>query len=473
MSTDPLWRLDAVALAEKIRARELSAREVVEAHLERMAAVNPQINAVVLGLDESARAEAELADAAVERGDPLGPLHGVPVTVKVNTDQAGCPSDNSVVDHKDRIADRDSPTVANLRKAGAIIIGRTNTPCFSMRWLTENELHGTTLNPHDPDRTAGGSSGGAASSVAAGIAPIGQGNDIAGSVRYPAYCCGVVGVRPSYGRAPSRNFTATGPRPISSQLMAVQGPLTRSVRDARLALQVLSMGDASDPRWVDVPLEGPRPVAPIRVALAPDPAGRGALPVARDAVRRAGDWLADAGYAVEEIEPPRLGETADLWAKLGMPDVIRSMMPSVEQFGDAGIRRAIELWYAVTPQYGAQDTLDALAEREALLQDWQAFLETYPIVVMPSSGEPAFRHGEDLIDEVTTRRLWNAQLPQFAVPVLGLPAVAVPTGLRDGLPTGVQIVAGRFREDLCLDAAAAIEAANGPVLPVDPNVAKA
>lgn len=231
-SQGALWQRDAVELSHLIRTRQVSSREVIDAHLERIEAVNPMLNAVVFSLAAEARSAADAADHAIARGDALGPLHGVPVTTKVNTDQAGCPTDNGAVAFKDKIAEHDSPTVANLKKAGAIVIGRTNTPAFSMRWLTENTLHGPTLNPWNTNHTAGGSSGGAASSVASGMAPIGQGNDIAGSVRYPAYCCGLVGVRSSYGRAPSFNPMAASGRAISSQLMAVQGPLTRSVRDA-------------------------------------------------------------------------------------------------------------------------------------------------------------------------------------------------------------------------------------------------
>ena len=154
--------------------------------------------------------------------------------------------------------------VANLRRAGAIVVGRTNTPAFSMRWFTDNALHGATRNPWDPGRTPGGSSGGAAAATASGIGAIGHGNDIAGSVRYPAYCCGLVGLRVSYGRIPSFNFSAPAPRPISAQLMAVQGPLARRVRDARLAFAAMAVPDANDARCVSMPLEGPpaRPTKP-------------------------------------------------------------------------------------------------------------------------------------------------------------------------------------------------------------------
>lgn len=471
MTDQPLWNLDAVALADRIRRREISAREVVDAHLDRMAAVNPQLNAVVLALPEQARAEADAADRALARGDTAGPLHGVPVTIKVNTDQEGCPTDNAVVALKDMVAERDSPTTANLRKAGAIVIGRTNTPCLSMRWMTENSLHGNTINPWHPARTPGGSSGGAGAATAAGIAPINQGNDIAGSVRYPAYCCGVVGLRPTLGRVPARNYSSPKPRPISAQLMAVQGPLTRTVRDARLALRAMAAGDPGDARWVDAPLEGPPPPTPIRVALVPDPAGRGVQPAIRESVQQAGSWLADAGYAVEEIEPPRLGEAGDLWARMAMADTVRSLDAAVAEVGDEGIRRAIALWHEVLPAFGPQDALDALMERDAILQDWQAFMQRYPVIVMPNSAEPAFKAGEDLIDAVTTRRIIAAQLPQLVIPVLGLPALSVPTGLHDGIPMGVQIVAGRFREDLCLAAGEAIEARAGMTRPIDPKAA--
>ena len=182
MSGD-LWRLDGVALAGLIRTGKVSAREAVESHLQRLHAVNPHINAVVRTLDEQALAEADTADRVRRAGEALGPLHGLPVTTKVNSDQAGLPTDNGVPLYKDLIATEDSPQVGSLRRAGAIVIGRTNTPAFSMRGMTENVLHGATLNPWDPAVTCGGSSGGAGASLAAGIGVIAQGNDIGGSIR--------------------------------------------------------------------------------------------------------------------------------------------------------------------------------------------------------------------------------------------------------------------------------------------------
>ena len=198
----PLWALDATETANLVRKKKISAREAVEAHLARLDAMNPKLNAVVRVLRDEALAEAKKADVAVSRGDRLGPLHGVPITTKINVDQTGCPTDNGVVLLKDLIAKEDSPQVANLRNAGAIVFGRTNSPAFAMRATTDNALHGLTLNPWNKSVTCGGSSGGAGASLAAGIGALAQGNDIGGSIRWPSYCNGVAGLRPSIGRVP-------------------------------------------------------------------------------------------------------------------------------------------------------------------------------------------------------------------------------------------------------------------------------
>lgn len=464
MTDEALWRRDAVELASMIRHRRVSSREVVESHLQRLQEVNPTLNAVVLVLADRALEAADRADEALARGEDRGILHGVPITTKVNTDQAGCPSDNGVPALRDKVAERDNPVVANLKKAGAIVLGRTNTPAYSMRWFTDNELHGATLNPWDASFTPGGSSGGAAVSVAAGMAPIGQGNDIAGSVRYPAYCCGLVGLRPSYGRVPTFNPSGAA-RPISAQLMSVQGPLTRTVRDARLALAAMAAGDPNDAKWVGVPLEGPAPAKPLKVALVDNPAGRGVLPQVKDAVRLAGRWLQEAGCAVEEVEPPELGAVADLWPKLAMDDFIRTLEPGMAEHGGEGIRKAVGFWRQAFPPAGAEGVLAALTERDRLARLWQLFFAEYPLVLMPVSGEQAFPVGLDLESFAAFERIWTAQLPQLAVPVLGLPAVSVPIGVERGLPLGVQIVGPRYREDLCLAAAEWVEARADMVLP--------
>ncbi len=464
-----LWKLDGVETAALIRAKKVSAREVVSDTLKRLDAVNPTINAITLALHDEALAAADAADKALARGDTIGPLHGVPATTKVNLDQKGCPTDGGVVEFKNLMADRDNPVIANMRASGMIIVGRTNAPAFSMRWSTENELHGLTLNPWNKDRMAGGSSGGAASATAAGIGAIAHGNDIAGSVRFPAYCCGLVGLRPTYGRIPSFNFTSTARRQISGALMAVQGPLTRTVRDARAAFQAMSVASPYDNRCVDVPFEGPPVKKPMRVAMVIDPADRGGVaPEIAAAIRQAASWLTDAGYIVEEVSPPEMGTVIDLWPRIGMGDIKAGLAPVVEKYGDHGIRTSLDLWLKALPDYDAKDVVEALMERDRLLRLWQLFLEERPLILTHSCAELPFKVGLDLIDVPTTQHMMRAQSIEMAVPVLGLPAIAVPTGVASGLPVGVQLIAGRYREDLCLEAAEAIEARAGLRTPIDP-----
>lgn len=463
-----LWRLDAIALTTMIRNGQVSSREAVQSSLDRLGAVNPAVNAVVVTMHDSALKAADRADAARVRGEPLGPLHGIPITVKINTDQAGWPNDHGVVAFKDQMASEDAPVVSHLLAAGAIIIGRTNSPCFGMRWFTGNDLYGETRNPWNSLRTPGGSSGGAASAVAVGIGAIGQGNDIAGSIRYPAYCCGLTGLRPTMGRVPAFSVTAKTPMALAAQFMAVQGPLTRRVRDCRLAFEVVARPHPRDPR---VPVIGSYPPLrrPPRAALVPDPADRGAHPSVTAAVRSAGRALEAVGYVVEEREPPELGRAADLWGEIAGPDTLALLEPIVEDYGDEGIRRGLTLWRGAWPERDPATTLKALAERMRILRLWGAFFEEYPVVIMPTCTQPPFDWDEDVRDQPSTDRIVESQRAMLAVSVLGLPGLSVPTGVEQGLPTGVQIVAAPYREDLCFDAADIVEAHHPMPTPIDPR----
>ena len=263
--TTELWQLSATELAGRIARRETTARAATESVLSRIAVANPQVNALATVTADSALQAADAADAAQARGDTLGALHGVPVTIKINIDVKGEPTTDGVAAFKDNIATSNSPLVQNMVNAGAIIVGRNNAPAFSLRWFTDNSFHGRTLNPFDAGVTPGGSSGGAAAATAMGMGCIAHGNDYGGSVRYPAWACGVVGLRTTVGRIPA--FKATAPnRIISNQQMSVQGPLTRTVADARLALQVMSQGSPLDPQWVPAPLQCDDSAKPTRVA---------------------------------------------------------------------------------------------------------------------------------------------------------------------------------------------------------------
>ena len=463
-----LWELDATELARAIRTGRASAREAVSACLARMDAVNPAINAVVRRFDDEALAAADAADAAQARGEALGLLHGVPVTTKVNVDQKGHPTDNGVVAYRDLIAAEDSPVVANLRRAGAIVIGRTNAPAFSMRMFTDNALHGRTLNPLDPAITPGGSSGGAGAAVATGIGPIGHGNDIGGSVRIPANCCGIVGLRTAFGRVPAINPSAPGGRPMGGQLMSTQGPHTRSVRDARLALAAMSQADRRDWKWADMPLEGPPPVRPIRVALVPQVPGGFTHPSQAEAVRQAGRHLQAAGYQVDEVMPPDPGAVIELWHRICLADVFSGLWPLMQEVGDGDGQAAMGAWSALYPRSDLADYVAALTTRDAMLMRWMAWFEQRPLLVMPVLCDlpPVQRLDVSVEGQRKTLELMRACL---IAPVLGLPGLAVPVLRAGRLRTGVQIMASRWREDLCLEAGEVIEAAEGVVVPVAPS----
>jgi amidase len=467
---DDIWRWDATRMAGAIARREISSREAMGACLGRMADVNPRLNAVTVDLGAAALEAADRADAAVARADALGPLHGVPISIKENIDQAGCATTNGVVAFRDVIAREDSPVVANLKAAGAVIIGRTNTPAFSFRLDTENELRGRTFSPWSERHTPGGSSGGAAASVAAGITPLAHGNDIAGSVRYPAYCCGLVGLRPSFGRVPAFNPSATAERSMSSQLLSVQGPLARTVRDVRLALRSMASSDARDPWWVPAPLEGEPRLRQVAVVTDPeDLAGARLHPTVADALQKAAAWLADAGYEIVDTRTPGFTRAMELWLAMQMPEIRLYLWPLIEQYGDAGINRAMGLMIDAYPEEDGVAYMKALAERARVVREWQRFFERVPLVLAPICTEPVYERGFDLESRERTAALWRECVTLTAVPVLGVPGLAVPTGVADGLPVGVQILAPRFREDLCLAAGESIEAGAGmsPRPPID------
>ena len=464
-----LWRLSAVDLAALIRARKVSAKEAALAGLARLDAVNPVINAVVEHRPDDVLAQAEAIDAALARGDEIGPLGGVPVTVKVNIDYAGYATTNGVQIQSGVLPTSNSPVIDNLRKAGAVILGRTNCPAFSYRWFTTNLLYGDTKNPRDPALTPGGSSGGAAASVAAGIGHIAHGTDIAGSIRYPAYACGVHGLRPTLGRIAAYN-AALPERIISGQITAMSGPLARTIGDIRLGLAVMSQPDMRDPWWVPAPLEGPS--MPKRAAICLRPDGLEITDDVEAAVRDAGRRLRAAGWTVEEVDnTPPLREAAELQTQIWFGDGFQGMMDAAEREGDPG---ALACLRGIQPRLEGFENgglSRALVRRSSFVRDWQIFLQDYAVVLMPVSGELPFADNLDLKDAESFERVWRAQLPQIGIPFMGLPALVVSTGLVGRTPTGVQIVAGRYREDLCLLAGEAIEAGGTPVSPIDPVTA--
>jgi amidase len=464
-----IWRLSATELASHIRSRRLSAREAASAALDRLNAVNPAINAVIDHRPEETLAQADAVDAAIAKGEDPGVLGGVPITTKINVDQAGFATSNGVRLQRDLVAQFNSPVVDNLLKAGAVVVGRTNAPAFSYRWFTTNLLYGDTKNPRDPSITPGGSSGGAAAAVTSGIGHIAHGTDIAGSIRYPAYACGVHGLRPTVGRIPA--FNASLPeRPIGPQITAVSGPIARTVGDVRLALRAMAQRDARDPWWVPAPLEGP--ARPKRAAICLRPDGLETAKEVADAVVDAGKRLERAGWTVEEItDIPPFEEAADLQVKFWLADGYDAMLDAAEREGDPGALAVLRGHEKLARSLDLAAFSKMLTRRATLVRAWEMFFETWPVIVMPPCSELPFAWQLDLKDDASFRRVWRAQMPQIALPFIGMPGLTVSTGMVGRSPVGVQIVAGRYREDLCLLAGEAIEAGGVPVSPIDPVLA--
>lgn len=464
-----LWRLDATEQARLIRTGAVSSVELTKATLARVDAINPRINAIVDPMEDEALKTAADADKKTRKGEPLGLLHGVPVTVKINVDFAGRANTNGVVAYKDNVGKEDNPVVSNIKKSGAVIIGRTNTPAFSMRWFTDNALHGRTLNPWNKGVTPGGSSGGASASLITGMGAVGHGNDIGGSIRYPAYACGLQGIRPSFGRVPTFNPSLATERPHVAQYASMQGPLARSIRDLRLSLDAMSARDVRDPLWIPLAPVSIPSAGPTKVALFDEWEGCKADPQVADALKKSAKWLEDAGYIVERAAPPYFREATTLWLRLVLNEGRFGMDQAIQQFGDDAIKKSYSAKDGLSPQLDYETFVKELALRSKYLRAWNEFFEKYPVCLMPSCWKQPFPIDADLHGGNAFMDLADAQSPQLSTPILGLPGVAVSTGLADGLPMGVQLVTARFEEAKALDAAEVIEARAPKVEVIDPK----
>jgi amidase len=461
-----LWQLPATELAKLVRTREVSAREAAESALKRLDAVNPKINAIVAHQPDLVREQADRVDRIVARGEDPGPLAGVLVTVKINTDQAGFATTNGTRLQKDLVALANSPAVDNLVRAGAVLLGRSNAPTFALRWFTSNLIHGSTRNPRDPSLTPGGSTGGGAAGVASGIGHLALGTDLGGSVRYPAYACGIHGLRPTLGRVPAYNASSPE-RSIGFQLLSVTGPIARTVEDLRVALVAMSAPDPRDPWWVPAPLEGPS--VPLHAALCLRPGGTHIEEEVAATVLDAGRRLASAGWEVEELEDtPPLHEADEVTFDLWFGDGFAGQADAATHDGDPGALAVIAGVRAKAESLPADVVARSLVRRATLTREWLLFLAKYPVLLLPVSTELPFPDGLDLQGEEGFARVWKAQSILRAIAAMGLPGLAVSTKLLGSVPVGVQIVASHYREDLCLLAGRAIEARGTPSSPIDP-----
>ncbi|MDE0052115.1 MAG: amidase [Rhodospirillales bacterium] len=456
-----LWRRSAVELAAMIRSREVSCVEVTEAVLGRIARHNGRINAIVVDCGEDALRAAERKDREAGDGTTPGPLHGVPVTIKENIDVAGQATPNGLPAYADVIAPDHSPVTRNLLGAGAIIVGRTNTPELSMRATTDNPLRGRTLNPWDEEASPGGSSGGGSAAAAMGFGPIHHGNDIGGSLRFPSFACGLATVKPTLGRVPAYNPSAAAERGLLAQLCSVQGVMCREVRDVRLGTRVLAGGDARDPWWVPVPFDGPALAPPIKVAVTCETHGYPINPQIVAGIERAADVLSDAGYAVERVETPSIMKPAQAWFDVLASEIAHFLGPAAREHGSATIRAIFDHYQRVGNPVDAAGYRQGIADRTALTREWSVFLDSYPLVLCPFLMRSTYAWDYDAQGFEQVKDLFRSAIYSTGINYLSLPAGVVPIGFADGLPAGVQIVGRRYREDLILDAMETVEASVG------------
>ncbi len=458
MDNTTLWQLSASEAALGVREKRFSSEELTLSHLERLRQCNPRLNAVVEITDELALKQAQSADQNLALGGPLGALHGVPITVKQNVDLTGFANANGVPALADLVAEHDAPVVKNLKAAGAVILGQTNTPEFSMRFVTDNPLHGLTLNPWDPAITCGGSSGGAASAVAAGIGAIAHGNDIGGSLRWPAHCNGLATIKSTQGRIPAYNPSATAERPFMAQTYSTQGPLARCVSDVRAALEVMAQADARDPYWVPAPLHYRDDASPCKVALAKIPGDMDVDQAVVSRLQQAALWLEESGFEVQEVTLPNLDRVWELWSLTAFAEMQQQLKSTMFDMASEEFKT---IWNTYASLQAAPDFkryLAAQAERMTHIRQWSLFLQDFPLILAPVSTARTPGPRADLESQLGAEHLLYKQLRfTTALNTLCLPVATVCAGLAHAQPVGVQIIGSRFREMRCLHAAQIIE----------------
>ena len=461
-----LWRSSASELRRGIADGTFSSAEVVQAHLTRIEEVNPSLNAVVAVMGDAALDAAAVVDRRVAAGEDVGPLGGVPITIKENIDVAGMATTQGLPALAEALSQVNAPIVERVLAAGAIPIGRTNLPEMGLRLHTDNALHGLTRNPWNAGRTTGGSSGGEAAALASGMSPIGLGNDIGGSLRNPANCCGIASIKPTTGVVPHVVTIPFEDEPISFQLMLADGPLARRVSDVRLGLDILRGYHHRDPNSINAELT--HLDRPLRVAVMAEPPGGEFDPRIAEVTRSAAAALEAAGCVVVEKDPPGFEEVMAMWADLLSNDIVLSL-PLLEPLLSADAVTFINDFRSGRADATLEGYATALTERMALARRWGAFFGDYDIVLSPTWTQLPFEHGWDVAQP--GRSLETLMHARCVMPgnALGLPSACVPAGMVDGLPVGVLLTGARFSDHLCLDAAEIIEAALGLDTPIDPR----
>jgi Asp-tRNA(Asn)/Glu-tRNA(Gln) amidotransferase A subunit family amidase len=458
--TDPTL-LSAQAMAELVRQKKISPVELVEAHLARIARLNPRLNAYIALNEERARRDAKALEKEIVRGHSRGPLHGTPISIKSSIETAGLPWEAGSRLRAGTIAAKDAVLVSRLRHAGVIVLGVTNTPELLMAWETDNLLYGRTNNPWDLTRTAGGSSGGEAAAIASAMSAGGVGSDGGGSIRVPAHFCGICGLKPTPGRIP-----ATGHFPVSAgpfALLGVVGPMARTVADLRLLFETMAGPDDGDPSSAPVPL--PRidheELKKIRIGYFEDDGRTPVTAETRAAVRTAARALTRAGLEVVPFRPEGLEEARQLWWKLfGIAGgMVLGPFTKGHEAELSPILLEFQEWAAAEPPHSGQTVLYTWLQRDELRSQILSQMQVFPILLCPAAAIPTFRHGERswIIEGKTVKYLDSWSYTEW-FNLLGNPAAVVPVGQSwEGLPIGVQIVGRPWEEQLVLAVAKEVE----------------
>lgn len=450
-------------MAEMVRERKITPVELVDAHYRQIASQNPKINAFVVLLEEQARAAAKRAEAAVMGGDNLGPLHGVPVTVKDSFDVIGLPT---LCGSKFRIGHRaaaDSAAAARMRAAGAIVLGKTNCPEFLSNYETDNYITGRTNNPWNLDYTAGGSSGGESAAIAAFCSAGGIGSDGGGSIRIPAHFCGIAGLKPTPGRVSAAGHFPAINHPAG--LLGVAGPMARTAADVRRLFAVLAGYDSQDPFSAPVPLRN-ADASGLRIGLMEQFCDVPVQAETRATVQKAAQALEAIGLHVESFRPHGLQRAPNLWwfffGQLPAPltkQLIEGREQNAHWTGTEFLKAALEEHSPVV-----EDLVFNLAMRDRMRAALLREMEDVPLILAPVCGVHAFKHRERKWPTDTKPiGLFEAMMPVTPWNLLGMPAATIPFSVSsDGLPIGVQIIGRPWEEELILDAAVRLEEARGP-----------
>jgi Asp-tRNA(Asn)/Glu-tRNA(Gln) amidotransferase A subunit family amidase len=454
--------LSATQMASQVRERLISPIELAEAHLAKIQRLNPKLNSFVDINPERVRQQAREADAAVAAHRKLGPLHGVPISIKSSIDVAGMKCEAGTRLRAGYVAAQDAPLVERLRRAGAIVLGVTNTPELLMAWETDNLLYGRTNSPWDLERTPGGSSGGEAAAIASGMSAGGVGSDGGGSIRVPAHFSGICGLKPTPGRIPSTGHFPPSGGPFS--LIGVVGPMARTVGDLKLLFEVMHGPDDGDTCAAPVPIRWPtdRQVKKLCIGYFEDDARTPVTPEIRQAVRTSAEFLRHAGFRVESFRPDGLEEARVLWKKFfvkmgGM--LIGPMFDGREQDANPILKQFLE-WSAAEPSLSGPAVIDAWVRRDTVRALFLQQMQKYPILLCPPAAIPAFRHGERnwTVEGKTVQYLDAWSYSEF-FNLLGNPAAVVPVNQSpEGLPIGVQIIGRPWEEEQVLSVASALEA---------------